>query len=1741
MSTFQIILSRRFATSLPWRYIFFLGHVTQFLDAAQVIPKPLNAAHRGTWYYEPPVENVWYFGQFLYVSPMGTNCLRNLTVYVPGAVCQAPFVSQDYWASLSCMPDGLEMLATLVDGWNANPNVLKDTCLQLASSQYNYESDAPFGGRLNDLDEILRKEPTKHGIVAFQQLTTFSKPATAAGIPMIEVGTSASVIQDVGVQSQFQTTYRIRTDASWMFEGALKRILPKKFALVLEELTASAMGAAIEAAASRQNSTIGFTAIVPENRVTQTRTDMAMRAFVRELIRKQLRYVLVLAPFYGLIASLLCALWRENAHTFIQAMWFGNANDPELAWGYTECFKDPTVDLKRLMEQTGLMSFMPQFLLGVDDDLRVNLASGSQGRTEPGAVDLMGKPWAFPALNAAVIAKAYYNTTIPGCEDNDAAINASPHVRAALLLTDGETIDCSSYMVMALGQGNMMSYVKEVAKHCPISACSYNPLMTACRLSRCCPVIAGALNSSAKIAEYPGFGGGPVCIAPSGAPQVVVPQLQKCEARSCRPLAWGSSSSEMTYKGFGFATYSLCRPPCIRHPILHLVFLGVSHPSMDAFWALATAYACVEQKRGSAGLDRLANNKHYRDAEIATELQWCMENAVDFDGVTGRINFKYSHSPSPANSVVYIAQPHTAVGGITATGSFIKDDALLMDRVFYRKNYTECEASRSFMPPSLLCPVSSTVEFELGRNNETGPRGFPESCPLGEYPLPIGKGIELGEIDAFRCVPCPAGTSKSSNGDQLCLPCPAGFSASAGQSRCNLCLANQFSQEPPPDEPFLDGRSQTFGPVACLPCANGSVSTSGSASCTDCMAGTYRDASMSECMLCPAGRFQNQTGSSECVSCGLVLPGSSGQQGARSSEECICSEGMFMKPGKGCESCLTGMLCPGGNSMPLQEKGAYAQIIDEGNREFSVYYCRNINECPQGPPQTCAEGRDAGDIACNNCKVNFHKAAKGECEECSELDKMPFLFILAGVFGLGAVMTVVMKVDMSKQRLSSLTVIMTGGQLITALQALGAVSQLAIDWQEPVRTFMELLALLTLDFDVANMSCLVQENSPVAKFAMQLVTYPFLLATLTTGFFLSKLTKSPVTLDSFWNLNGSILFVLFISMTLAMLGPLQCLENPNGLMSVAENPGIVCWRSSEHAVLSGLSILGIVIYPVAILAWAGWTTLQYPSRIASGSGLMLNVRYRFLFGRFRPEHYYFGLLYLVRNMVIALVPVVFANTTTLQIVAMGAVLQWSAALQASLWPWRTLGSNLSDLAISQCLGLVLLGAAPLLEVNDSSMLANLIFTVVMLLFLAGLAVIGHAVYSRFRPPRAFGAFLCHHKAGAGSLCRYMKTVASKHSSSVLFLDSDELESLDLIFDTVRCATKALVAVLSPELLHRMWCAGEIVTAHTNEVFMLPILCDGYNHPDGNRIHAIGGVWTEEQKHTLISFGISMEMVQNAYHHLVKLPSLAMPRFGSSEQQEDIVVKMLDLCKLPRRAFITKSERTESAPILITGSVADAEALSTTYVVQAYMQKIMQQECVVVRDARATEKALDSAVYMLVLFAKGMLRDPSFAEVLLTVTEGSEGSVEIVTVSADTGFEFPGPEFYKELEIEGLREVGLGPAVGVRLSQAFRSLLSVLALPLSPLGSHGLIEKQLNEISRRFRKLSDTSGREKRCSWNSQGRVSIRQFIEDLEKARADAKVFDDTLQDAHPSNSIGEPSGMQTQQVVIEEMLSDTF
>ena len=129
--------------------------------------------------------------------------------------------------------------------------------------------------------------------------------------------------------------------------------------------------------------------------------------------------------------------------------------------------------------------------------------------------------------------------------------------------------------------------------------------------------------------------------------------------------------------------------------------------------------------------------------------------------------------------------------------------------------------------------------------------------------------------------------------------------------------------------------------------------------------------------------------------------------------------------------------------------------------------------------------------------------------------------------------------------------------------------------------------------------------------------------------------------------------------------------------------------------------------------------------------------------------------------------------------------------------------------------------------------------------------------------------------------------------------------------------------------------------------------------------------------------------------------------------------MLNRCGLPLPSGLRRLTSSHSlsaqaliparARILITSSVADAECLSACEAFQLMLQAYLQVECVVVHGSRQMVSWKPWAYYLVILLFRGLFRDPGFERILAAAFKARGRRLELVTVLADSHFDFPSLE------------------------------------------------------------------------------------------------------------------------------------
>merc|ERR1719498_2320812 len=104
---------------------------------------------------------------------------------------------------------------------------------------------------------------------------------------------------------------------------------------------------------------------------------------------------------------------------------------------------------------------------------------------------------------------------------------------------------------------------------------------------------------------------------------------------------------------------------------------------------------------------------------------------------------------------------------------------------------------------------------------------------------------------------------------------------------------------------------------------------------------------------------------------------------------------------------------------------------------------------------------------------------------------------------------------------------------------------------------------------MVKLQCVVQRDSPVLALIGQLLIFPFLVLMLVTCLGIARKFGRAVYIDQFCNSVGFMLLTVYISLSLVVFLPFQCVQSPNGVYSMADNPSMLCWETPSHHFMIG--------------------------------------------------------------------------------------------------------------------------------------------------------------------------------------------------------------------------------------------------------------------------------------------------------------------------------------------------------------------------------------------------------------------------------------------------------------------------------------------------------------------------------------------------------------------------------------------
>jgi len=973
------------------------------------------------------------------------------------------------------------------------------------------------------------------------------------------------------------------------------------------------------------------------------------------------------------------------------------------------------------------------------------------------------------------------------------------------------------------------------------------------------------------------------------------------------------------------------------------------------------------------------------------------------------------------------------------------------------------------------------------------------------------------------------------------VPCPN----MTDLENCNLCTPGNycptnFVSYPCPEGYYCPAFSRS--PLQCP----GGTWTSGTGArdvsdCFTCDPGTYRDSSsLSTCQPCPAGTYQNDTGKSSCNRCPVgTWQDSTGATdchecrdhmttdgtGYTSGEGCSCPANTYTVIGDynetSCQSCGDGSFCAGFGEEPQALAGYYLHEINPWG--LSIFRCSDSAYCPGGITQSCSAGRTG--IACADCLDDMTPDVDGSCRDCVFADTiwLPFVFLIfAGA--LAVLYYRVSVADRSKPNHATLLIAICASQTVTMAQTFNVLATLQVEWRKPLSSFLAAFSFLAFDITELRVSCHVTANAldsyllrlfvPVAALVFISILHVFTTAMWYACHFAARL-------PTFLGAVGSIFNAFCISVVLASLLPLQCMQHPNGLWTIYEAMSELCWEGSRHRSMVIAAAFACLL-PISFLVAIVYILKSFPQKMREGDVRFLNTA-QFLLFRYKPAARWCALFLICRNMLVAVIPVVpdpVYQVVLLQFISLAGLcvlIHWE--------PCRVVFANVSEVGI--CLLSLIAGSVAAFFLDDAdldiiSQLAMAVIIAVVILFPVGITA-GIILWVRQSKKKAFHFFLCHHKAGAGALARLLKMELCRGGGSLkgdVFVDSDNLDNLDKLFHFVAQETDTLVAISSAELYKRPWCVGEVTTAHGQQVRVVPLYLIDFVPPTDEFIQEMSDI---VDLRCIFEQGIDLDSVQKALRWVRSLGGLTMP------SSTDVRV-LSELAK----ALFYRSTLSGNDALLLRGVVGESTSSNHHSTNTSDTRKFENKPPAAIIVDTANSEAMCSARILIDLLstrsghavqALALLQDatanptksldllPSVHRLAMLCTTNCWSSLpffvdavhgywtglEMHPIVVDEGYRYPTEAFFLDLDSFGQRvcrqcEVPENPA-------ALRNLVAMvfknIASHFHVLGSMDLLHTQADGIARRLggARATVTTGRQ--FSDNNEPSEDVRQWCSEL--------------------------------------------
>jgi hypothetical protein len=427
------------------------------------------------------------------------------------------------------------------------------------------------------------------------------------------------------------------------------------------------------------------------------------------------------------------------------------------------------------------------------------------------------------------------------------------------------------------------------------------------------------------------------------------------------------------------------------------------------------------------------------------------------------------------------------------------------------------------------------------------------------------------------------------------------------------------------------------------------------------------------------------------------------------------------------------MECPGfvnattiRHVQPLVKAGFYASE----DSPYAAYECVHAgDQCVGGVVMDgshCSGGRYG--LQCHACPDGQRAAPGGACEDCEATGQkaiLPLAFI-GGCF----VLLLVYKLCTGKQEKTPSKTAMLGMLSIAAIntQMFSIVVSFSMfntaNWKW-TRVFDKFFAM---DFDTwVSSSCHFGHESMGPKYLPGLffpvVTTGIMITLWASSQILARVSSrfEAMKLDQTVNALGVVLMTMYITVCKAVFNIFECRTNASAPNTLRSHDGFLCFGDDVQVMIPA-AVMGALLYVGAFSTVYLWVIVKAPSKYQDSESFRL--RTHFLLNKWHPEKWFWGILFVTRNLLCSLIPSMTTDGSV-QVVTMFLIMFSYFLASATCSPWRDELSNKHDLIMVGAL-LMTLVVAQALQVEPTKTTPDGWFTLLevasSLLFITALLI-----------------------------------------------------------------------------------------------------------------------------------------------------------------------------------------------------------------------------------------------------------------------------------------------------------------------------------------------------------------------------------------------------------------------------------